>query len=86
MPKMIVYTDAEGRILGAVRADPIETDRGTIQFQAPPGETDTATSQFQGRQRADVRPHELDVPEDLLQGSVEELQKELQTRVTSRPK
>jgi hypothetical protein len=83
MPKMIVYTDAEGRIVGAVRADPIETDRGIIQFQAAPSMTNSGATQFQSSQRADIRSHEVDVSDDLLQGSVEELERELQGRISS---
>jgi hypothetical protein len=52
MPKLNVITNREGRILGSVRSDPIETEIGTVQFQRRP--------------TPEVKYYELDVTEELL--------------------
>ena len=82
MPKLIVITDAEGRILGSVRADPIETEAGTVQFQVP-ARADMRPGQAQADAIDEMKYHELEVPEQLLGGSVEELHKELRQRIES---
>ena len=63
MTKLTVITSPEGRILGSVRSDPIQTDMGTIEFQRRP--------------TSEVKYHELDIPEELLQQSVERLHEHL---------
>ena len=78
MPKVAVITDAEGRVLGSVRADPIETDSGTIQFQSRPP-ADLADL----RGEAQTTSLELELPEDF--SPIEELHRELARRITPRP-
>jgi len=70
-----------GRGCGSVRADPIETESGTLQFEMPPDRTEAGLTQVQGSRVAEIRYHELDVPEDLLAGSLEDLLRELERRV-----
>jgi hypothetical protein len=71
MPKVAVITNAEGRVLGSVRTDQIETETGTIQFQSrPPAGAETQTTSL-----------ELELPEDF--NPIDELHKELERRATS---
>jgi len=86
MPKVIVITDTGGRVLGSVRADPIETESGTLQgenlgFQARPTGTDRAA----GGPAAEVQYHEIELSEDLLGSPAEDLHAELARRVGSGP-
>jgi hypothetical protein len=69
MANVYAITDAGGRLLGFVRADLIQTESGTIQSKPLP--------------RAGLEYHELDVPDQLIEGPVEELHKELQLRLSS---
>ena len=66
MPKVFVITDSEGRILGSVRGDPVETESGTIQFRPHP-----TAHKYQ----------EMELTEDLLSGSPEELHREFERRL-----
>jgi hypothetical protein len=71
MPKIAVITNSEGQVLGSVRADAIETESGTIQFQsrAPAGA------------EGGVRSQEVELPEDF--DALEVLHKELARRAKS---
>jgi len=75
MAKLRVLTDSEGNVLGTVRTDPIETDSGTIQSEGrPPAES---------RDVAAIDYRDLEVPDDLLERSPENLHMELRRRVQS---
>lgn len=63
--KVFVITDRDGRLLGSVRGDPIETENGTLQFGPPP----------HGLEH-DNRFHEVEIPEELLAGPVADLHEE----------
>lgn len=59
MAKLVVITDLEDRVLGSVRADPIKTDQGTLVFQK--------------LEDPNVKYHDLDVADDVLEHPPERL-------------
>ena len=81
MPKVVVITDSEGRIVGSVRADPIETENGTLQFQMPTGKSAGGTARIQGPQGGELTYQELDVPDELLDSTPDDLHRELALRI-----
>lgn len=81
MPKLIVYTNVQGRVLGAVRCDPIETESGTLQAQVPPRETAGSGVRSQETALEEVLYHEIEVPEDFFDFRPEDVQQELERRV-----
>jgi hypothetical protein len=84
MAKMIVITNASGNVVGSVRADPVETDIGIIQAQIP-GRAAPSPAYRQDDQRADFIYHEVDVPDELMGGSVENLHTALKQRISPEP-
>jgi hypothetical protein len=74
MAKVVVITDSEGHVVGSIRADPIETEDGTLQFQTP-------NRTIQSPEGTELRYHEIDVPEHLLDNPPESLHRELGQRV-----
>jgi hypothetical protein len=80
MPKVLVIKDSEGRVIGSVRADPIETESGTLQFEAPSARAEGGPTQIQGQPVPELQYQERDVSEDLLAGPPEELHRELEGR------
>jgi hypothetical protein len=71
MPKVAVIRNAEGRVIGSVRTDPIETDSGRIQSESRPPAGAEAQTTFL----------ELELPEDF--NPIDELHRELERRATS---
>jgi hypothetical protein len=69
MARVIAITDEAGKLLGAVRTNPIKTDQGTLRF-------------VQTKHAKHIQQyHELDVSDQLLTGSVDDLHDELQSKV-----
>jgi hypothetical protein len=64
MARFIVVIDKSGQIVGAVRADPIETESGTIQAQIP------TSAPLKARGSAnEFRYREVEVSDDLVADS-----------------
>jgi hypothetical protein len=82
MPKLIVYVNAAGRVFGAVRGDPIETEDGILQAVVPERRTGREGLRSQHEQ-AEVSYHEIEVPENLLASRPEDFHQELERRVKS---
>lgn len=65
MPKLIVITDTQGKVLGTVRSDPIQvTESGD-------------TIQFDPVERDEYKYREVEVADDLMKQSVERLHEEM---------
>lgn len=69
MPKLAVITDREGRVLAAIRSDPFETATGPLEFQERPRE----------RQTPELEYYHVEVSEELLRKSPEQLHEHLFT-------
>ena len=70
MAKITVITDRDNRIIGSVRLDPVKSDGGTVQFRAKPS--------------SQQKSYDLDIPDALLSGGVENLHKEFERVLTSK--
>lgn len=83
MAKLIVITDPDGRVVGSIRADPIDTEIGTIQFSPP---SQAALRRQSARFATDLTYHELEIPdEEFMARPVEDLHRELERRVSAPP-
>jgi hypothetical protein len=59
MPKLTVITDINGKVMGTVRSDPVQTDQGELQFRVP---------------RSDRHAYqEIEVPDELLSSEPDQL-------------
>jgi hypothetical protein len=84
MANLIVYVNGEGRVVGAVRADPIQTESGTLQAQVPERALKVARARSPEKARVELTFHEIEVPDNLVDGgSLEDLNREVERRVAS---
>ena len=63
MPKIAAITDRKGTVIGTVRTDPVPTAQGTLSFHPPITNTHTF--------------HEVEVTEELLRRTPDELHTEI---------
>jgi hypothetical protein len=69
MPKLTVITDTQGTVLGTVRSDPIQLEEAEESIQFTPVQSD------------EYRYHEIEVSDDLMQGSPEQIHAEVASRL-----
>jgi hypothetical protein len=82
MVRMIVYVNAEGQVIGAVRSDPIRLESGTLQARVPDMAPEEAL--LGAPERPELTYREIEVSDDLLEReSPEELHRELERKVRS---